>query len=563
VETDLNRIKQIILGEEYDGLLRLRDEINDDRKFSNIVSNVITEALKERGLRDDSVAEVLAPTIDQAISSSINQDPKKMAESLYPIMGPAIRKSITETMQQMLENLNQLMEDSLSPRSLGWRFDAWRTGRSYSELVMLHTLEFSVEQVFVIHRETSLLIRHQYSELADTRDPDMVSGMFSAIQDFIEDSFSTQEGDELDTLRLGDLSVVIQRGPSAVLAAVVRGRIPENLRNDMSQILEHLHLIKKNELADYGGDPDVFADIEDDLQKLLMVERKEPEPKGIPWLAVLSIAVLLSALGYWYYLQSQEAELRSGLLATIAREPGLVVLDSNFSGEEFHISLLADSDARRPAEVISTDFESFSISFTEYSHLSALDEIVSKRARKLLQPAAETQVDVIDSILFLSGRADGDWMQQFGMRWPAITGLVDIDSSELQLYYPRREAIATAIEFIESAEASFENGVTETVLDPAFLAALANQITQLNALSMEEYGYPVTIDVVGYTDESGTAQINRRVGLERALSFRQALVDAGVDENLLDAVNAFDHPSYDGLAERLTRLIVDPNSSQR
>jgi OOP family OmpA-OmpF porin len=75
-------------------------------------------------------------------------------------MGPAIRKSISETMQQMLENLNQLLEESLSPKSLRWRFDAWRTGRSYSELVLLNTLEFSVEQVFLIHRKTSLLIHH-------------------------------------------------------------------------------------------------------------------------------------------------------------------------------------------------------------------------------------------------------------------------------------------------------------------------------------------------------------------------------------------------------------------
>lgn len=160
MDTDLNRIKHIILGEEYDELLKLRDEISDDGKFSSIVSNIITEALKERSLRDDSISEVLAPTIDQAINSSINQDPKKLAESLYPIMGPAIRKSISETMQQMLENLNQLLEESLSPKSLRWRFDAWRTGRSYSELVLLNTLEFSVEQVFLIHRKTSLLIHH-------------------------------------------------------------------------------------------------------------------------------------------------------------------------------------------------------------------------------------------------------------------------------------------------------------------------------------------------------------------------------------------------------------------
>lgn len=560
MDTDLKRIKDIILGEEYDNLLKLRDEINDDGHFSKIVSNIITEALKERSLKDDSISEVLAPTIDQAISSSINQDPKKLAESLYPIMGPAIRKSISETMQQMLENLNQLLEESVSPKSLMWRFDAWRTGKSYSELVLLNTLEFSVEQVFLIHRETSLLIHHQYSELADTRDPDMVSGMFSAIQDFIEDSFSTQAGDQLDTLRLGDLSVVLQRGPSAVLAAVVRGRVPENLRNELSKTLEYLHRMKKSELASYGGDPEVFDDVEDDLRKILMSERKEPEEKSIPWLAVVSILVIVVAAGYWNYLRYQESVLRSQLLTTLQQEPGYVLLNSEFSDGVLSIELLSDPNAREPREVISASQESFSVEFSEYSHLSLLDELVEKRAVALLQPVAETNLEVINSILVLSGQASGDWLGGILPIWPAVTGLVGINSSALQIYYPRREAIAATVQLIEAARLRFENGETVTENDPQFISTLADQIIQLNELALEEYGRPVRVDVVGFTDNSGTPSFNRQVGLERAVSFKQSLVDAGANETLLVPFSAFDHPSNDGIAERITRLVVDPTS---
>lgn len=560
MDTDLDRIKQIILGEEYDALLKLRDEINDDGHFSKIVANIITEALKERSLQDDSVAEVLAPTIDQAISSSINQDPKKLAESLYPIMGPAIRKSITETMQQMLENLNQLLEESVSPKSLRWRFDAWRTGKSYSELVLLNTLEYSVEQVFLIHRETSLLINHQYSELADTRDPDMVSGMFSAIQDFIEDSFSTQAGDELDTLRLGDLTVVIQRGPSAILAAVVRGRVPETLRNEMSAALEKLHRMKKSELSSYEGDPDVFLDSEDDLRKVLMSQRKEEEEREIPWLAVVSIAGILAALGYWNYLLYEESLFRNRLLNEIAAEPGYVLLKSEFADDVLAIELLADPDARDPSEVVAPNQENFSVEFTEYSHLSLIDSLVEKRARRLLQPNIETELYVRDSRLVLEGLADSDWLESVKPLWPSVTGLVELDTSALRLFYPRREAIAVSVPIVEAAKLDFDNGETVTNYDAGVIAALADEINQLNALVMEEYGRAVSIDVVGYTDESGTTEYNRQVGFERAQSFRRILIDAGVDDNLLTSFSSFDHPSSDGITERITRLVVDPSS---
>ena len=230
-ESDLERVRRLLMGDEYAELLRLKDELADDGVFADHVSRIVTEALRARAAADDSITGVLAPIIDQAISSSIDQDPHKLAESLYPIMGPAIRKSITEALQGFLDNFNQLLEQSFSPQSLKWRVDAWRTGRSYSEIALLNTLEYQVEQVFMIHRETSLLIAHASADSATAKDPDIVSSMFSAIQDFIEDSFATQESEALDTLRMGDLNVVIQRGPLAVLAAVVRGMVPENLRD--------------------------------------------------------------------------------------------------------------------------------------------------------------------------------------------------------------------------------------------------------------------------------------------------------------------------------------------
>ena len=211
MDTELAQLKQILLGDEYEQLLALKDKFNNDKAFTALVANVVAEALKVRNEKDGRIDEVLAPTIDKALAGSINQDPKKLAESLYPIMGPAIRKSISETLQQMLENFNHLLEDSFSPKALRWRFDAWRTGTPYSEFIMLQTLDYQVEQVFLIHKESSLLIQHHFSDLVETQDPDMVSGMFSAIQDFIEDSFSTQEQDKLDTLRLGELSVLLTR----------------------------------------------------------------------------------------------------------------------------------------------------------------------------------------------------------------------------------------------------------------------------------------------------------------------------------------------------------------
>ncbi|MFT7134010.1 MAG: hypothetical protein ACI81O_002729, partial [Cyclobacteriaceae bacterium] len=137
---DLLRLRQLLLGADYDELLALKQDLNDPEAFSIRLASVITEAISLRSRRDHSLAEVLAPTLESAIKESIASDPEALAESLYPVMGPAIRKSISETLSQMLEDMNQLLEQSLSPKSLGWRFNAWRTGRSYAEIVLINTL---------------------------------------------------------------------------------------------------------------------------------------------------------------------------------------------------------------------------------------------------------------------------------------------------------------------------------------------------------------------------------------------------------------------------------------
>ncbi|NJM53355.1 MAG: hypothetical protein HC846_08145 [Blastocatellia bacterium] len=54
----------------------------------------------------------------------------------------------------MVQSLNQSLEHSISPKGLRWRIEAWQTGKSFAEVVMLNSLIYRVEEVFLIHRET-------------------------------------------------------------------------------------------------------------------------------------------------------------------------------------------------------------------------------------------------------------------------------------------------------------------------------------------------------------------------------------------------------------------------
>ena len=560
-DQELERVKQILVGDlkvALDSVEAKFEKKFTKEEFSQAVSEVVAEALEERTNSDDKVADVLAPTIDQAIAGSIDQDPKKLAESLYPIMGPAIRKSISETLQQMLENFNQLLEESLSPKSLRWRFDAWRTGRSYSELVMLNTLEYRIEQVFLIHRETSLLIQHQISDMTDAKDPDMVSSMFSAIQDFIEDSFSTDETNELNTLRLGDLTVVIQRGPAAVLASVVRGRVPENLRSDMIRLLESLHIKKRVLLGDYSGDPDDFLDVEPDVRKLLQVGKKEEEAKKFPWPAVIALFALGIAVGYWQWLGQQLIHAQKAQVEELAAAPGIILLDATHSRTNYSVEIMRDPDAIDPASVLVFDHPEYAAEAREIPYLSIEPEIIKSRAIRILQPEEQVNLEIDNSTIVLSGTATVSWVERTQSAWTAISGVESLDISGLVQVDPDLDEIIALINNAESFVFEFETGSAD--LDPESVQ-FQNLAGELNLLleKTAAYGANIVIDIVGFTDSSGTERVNRIIALNRAETLKLYLMDEGVPETVLSAYRGQD---YDGASNvnpdtaRETHLVI-------
>ena len=89
--------------------------------------------------------------------------------------------------------------------------------------MLLHTLLFRVEQVFLIHKETGCFYIRPRLRVRPCRTPiwDFGGDGYSG---FRHDSFTTDRGDELETFQVGELTVW-QRS-LAVLAGVIRAPLP-------------------------------------------------------------------------------------------------------------------------------------------------------------------------------------------------------------------------------------------------------------------------------------------------------------------------------------------------
>ncbi len=254
----------MLVGREIEVLSRLSEIVEDPEQLAVAVGRVLPTAIAQAS-SDARLGEVLAPALEKATQSSIRSDPRTLVNILYPLIVPAIRKSIGETIDETFQSLNESLKHSLTWRGLRWRWEAWRTGTSFAEVVLKHTLVYQVEHVFLIHRHTGLLISHVAAEDAASQDPQLVSSMLVAIQDFVRDSFSGAEHQGLDTVRLGELWLWSEPGPFATLVAVIRGNPPEGLHETLRDVLSRIHDERRHALESFDGDSSGFADVEANL----------------------------------------------------------------------------------------------------------------------------------------------------------------------------------------------------------------------------------------------------------------------------------------------------------
>ena len=137
----------------------------------------------------------------------------------------------------------------------------------------------------------------------------MVSAMLTAIRDFAQDSFRTADHDSLEAFEVGELSVWIEQGPEAVIAAVIRGNAPKDFRRTLQDAVERVQLQFGEPLAAFDGDAQAF-------------DGGAADPRGVPALRVssrrsssrsrllpiLATVVLLIALGAWALLAWRQHE---------------------------------------------------------------------------------------------------------------------------------------------------------------------------------------------------------------------------------------------------------------
>lgn len=359
-DQQVERLRALLLGPEANQVINRLVE----KDQASLVAEVISEALEKRAQQDNSLAQSLSPLVDNAIDTSIKDHPDRITNVIFPVMGPAIRKAVAVALQEMVQNLNQILSEGLSFRSWRWRIQAWHAGKPYAEFVLIKTLQYRVEQVLLIHRDTGLLMQEASIPTPAHEDPELVSAMLTAINDFACDSFHKDRQLCIDSIRFGDYTLTIVAGPFALLVGAIRGTPAPEIGTKLSEVIENIHLNYASPLMNFNGDKHALEPIQNLLKDCLLQKAAAPR-RSAPWLAYGLLSLALCGLGTWAFNTYQVYSRQQQVIAALAQQ-GILVLDQSSRGQNWNLVTLRPETAPYPQDIIDQSaFEEWNITFDD------------------------------------------------------------------------------------------------------------------------------------------------------------------------------------------------------
>lgn len=411
--SQIEELRDIIVGANADELAALKQRIADVESRARDVAEVLAPAIHQ----SDTAALIssLQKPVSMSLKQAIRSEPKEYAEILYPVMAPAIRRIISQAISSLLVTINQTMESATSVKGLKTRFQSLRTGVPYAQLTLRQSLLYRVEHVYLIDRDSGMQIAEVTSQGTDSLDGDAVSAMFSAIQSFVQDSFSNDGSALLTDLKVGDYNVWVANGPKLMMACVLLGDAPEGLKDDLYDALYKIRTDYANPIAEFDGDDQNFDGVDEIMQPLLQLQLKEGESEvGRPSRRNGILLMIVSCLFlYFVYSQFVQSNKLSTVEYYLRQAPGIAATDIYWDHEQLVIEGLKDPDAKIPygaLEAYGIDRDVLKLQMIPFRSLEVDMEL--QRFRTELTLPAGVYLSVRDGVIYLYGEAPILWLNE-------------------------------------------------------------------------------------------------------------------------------------------------------
>lgn len=559
--SDFDRLRTVLLDREQQAIGALQADVAALQQRDAQLASRLPEALQlAHGDGSGALQGALAPVVAEALDTAIHADSSRIVDALFPIIGPTIRKSIAEALRAFVTDLNRALEHSFTPRGLGWRIESWRTGVPFAQVVMKHTMRYRIDHLFLMSRESGLLLYRQSAPDLPDLDADAVAGMLTAIGDFVRDSVGAESHQDtgLASATVGEHLVQVHEGPQAVLACFIRGAPPDELSDRLKSIVEQLH--EQRQLSDA---PDAFdwsnaaAPRVQPLFELRDIAPANASRSRAPVYALATALVLALAFIAWQGWQHRRDSAR--IAQAIAATPGWELL-SIARDDGFVVRALRDPSALDESGLrqrIGLPAEALRFQLKPY--LSLAPELVAARARNLTAAPETVTFDYRDDgSLVVGGRATVVWQRALRERIAMLAGVVRVDDHALALDPdPAKVAALDAkIATLQTSAIALKPGLIRIDAADPEVAGFVALVHEIDALA-HEVKRPLRFHVKGWHDASGSDTTNRALARDRAAELRQLLIASGMSAESLSIDDSLpaqaERPSVDVRVEQESR----------
>lgn len=456
----------------------------------------------------------LRVVVNHSIRETVREDPQLFIEALTPGLLPAIKKMISTFFNELVESVQHILESGLSLKNMGWRIEALRSGKSYTEIALLHLLVYRVEEVFLIDHESGLLLARQRSPNAYPLEADAVSGMVTALLAFMRDAFRVNTTTASGTLRYDEFTVWIERGERMTIASFFRGSAPFELRETLRKSLVQCQTQFAGLMGSSQGRTEIELKAAELMKPCLMSAFKRPEAKSPAWYYLSWLAVvLLPLLIILYQIHSRISFER--YKTVIENIPGVVITKARRGWSRYSFSGLRDAYSPDPANaLIQAGLNSKQVNFVFQPFISPDGRVLQARLHSWLNAPETLKVSIEDGEAHFTGSAPFGWLKASQRKmallnaWNSHDIYFVADDEFLALKKLKNQVELTHILFATNlAVPTFESlpDVTQVAEDLFEMNRLAN-------LSDRKWH----VLVQGFTDTTGAEQHNWKLSVQRA-----------------------------------------------
>ncbi len=354
-ERAIRLLRHLILGEQGDKFDRLEEEIAflrnrivDKESLITSLDPVIADLLERKIMNSrDDMADALAPVMSEAIKKQVYETREDVVDALYPVIGQTIKRSMSEAMHDLVSSVNHRIERAFIRKLLPRKLQAKLMGLSEAELMVKESLPFEIEQIFLIHLKTGLLVSHVASSDDDNVDQELISGMLTAIRDFVSEAFREGPDRELSEIQYGDTKIILELGRYSYFAFVVSGVEPKDFRDRLSKLNDRLHNLYFKELRQFDGELTGLEGCERELDRFLAIQKVQEQTQSkrktkpyFIYLILCTLAIFVIVIGAFFLPQwIENARHEKQLFSTLEAQPGINVDQLEIDSKNGNITL--------------------------------------------------------------------------------------------------------------------------------------------------------------------------------------------------------------------------------